>query len=516
MANFTARWAVQAGQPTAVAPLSQFALPGAGGWEQPGMATWGAPGVVGPAGVADGWPPAGGGGFGGAGLPSGGEWGVQILRSIDGRSAGFGDTAAVAAREGGEALSMKKGRWVDDSIYRGYLWAIRGAQRFVYIENQYFMGSSHAWQPKPSHAVDQLIPMELTLKILHKIRARRPFAVYVVIPLQPEGTSPAAVEEILFWQSQTVRAMYTRIGAALDEVYGPVGSGGSGVGGRPLPTDYLQFFCLLNRESTQHDPQGFVAAPSGSASEAPARHRRGAIYVRLGARMCGTTRCHSASSMGLWGGPCHLVLFFYAAPCGWCRPGASGGQPLTLRLPLRSRLPHLLSLSTSLGCLVHSSLRFLQQVHSKMAIIDDEFLIVGSANLNDRSMSGARDTEIAAAVHQPAHSRVRLVPGTPARGEVHAFRLSLWAEHAGVLETVFLGPEDPACARRLRAIAEANWVDYMEPTTADAVRDLRGHLAPYPYEVDAAGGVTPRGVRLPDLPFRVMGRDSFLPNTLTT
>jgi len=303
MANFTARWAVQAGRPTAVAPLSQFALPDAGGGVQPGMATWGAPGAVGPAGVADGWPPAGGGGFGGPGLRSGDEWGVQILRSIDGRSAGFGDTAAVAAREGGEALSMKKGRWVDDSIYRGYLWAIRGAQRFVYLENQYFMGSSHAWRPNPSDAVDQLIPMELTLKIIHKIRARCPFAVYVIIPLQPEGTSPAAVEEILFWQGQTVRAMYTRIGAALDEVYGPVGGGGSGGGGRPLPTDYLQFFCLLNRESTQHDPKGFVAAPAGSASGAPARHRRGAIYVRSGARICGTRRCHSASSMGSWGVP---------------------------------------------------------------------------------------------------------------------------------------------------------------------------------------------------------------------
>lgn len=155
-------------------------------------------------------------------------------------------------------------------------------------------------------------------------------------------------------------------------------------------------------------------------------------------------------------------------------------------------------------------------MHSKLAIVDDDFLLVGSANLNDRSLMGSRDTEIAAAVHQPAHSRARLAPTTPPRGEVHAFRMSLWAEHLGMLEDAFLAPETPACARRVRAIAEANWADFMDPAEGEAVRDMGGHLVPWPYEVDAGGGVTPRGVRLPDLPFRVMGRDSYLPNTLTT
>lgn len=297
MANFCHRWATQVPkQPGAVLPLNQFEVVsgyGVGSGSaissgQSSMDVWGGSGsgaVVGPAGVADGWPlptAANGAGIDADGFAAvtsrGEEWAVQILRSIDGRSAGFGDTVAVASREGGEVLTIKKGRLVDTSIYRGYIWAIRGARRFVYIENQYFMGSSHAWRPHPSGSVDQLIPMELALKIAHKIRAREPFSAYIVIPLQPEGTNANAVEEILFWQGQTVRMMYSRIGAVLDEVYGPVRTGGTD---RPLPTDYLQFFALLNRESTQHDPVGYVPAPVGSASEAPARYRRGAIYVRL-------------------------------------------------------------------------------------------------------------------------------------------------------------------------------------------------------------------------------------------
>lgn len=43
--------------------------------------------------------------------------------------------------------------------------------------------------------------MELALKIASKIRANERFAVYIVIPMWPEGApSSVSVQEILFWQ----------------------------------------------------------------------------------------------------------------------------------------------------------------------------------------------------------------------------------------------------------------------------------------------------------------------------
>ena len=36
---------------------------------------------------------------------------------------------------------------------------------------------------------------------------------------------------------------------------------------------------------------------------------------------------------------------------------------------------------------------------SKMMIVDDAYIIVGSANINERSMSGTRDTEMAVGYH---------------------------------------------------------------------------------------------------------------------
>lgn len=40
-------------------------------------------------------------------------------------------------------------------------------------------------------------------------------------------------------------------------------------------------------------------------------------------------------------------------------------------------------------------------VHSKGMIVDDEYVISGSANINQRSMDGSRDTEIAMGGYQP-------------------------------------------------------------------------------------------------------------------
>ena len=73
------------------------------------------------------------------------------------------------------------------------------------------------------------------------------------------------------------------------------------------------------------------------------------------------------------------------------------------------------------------TLRFPIYVHSKMMIVDDTYIIIGSANINQRSMAGTRDTEIAVGCFQPNLMN---------QGEVRKFRLSLWAEHLKVISRV--------------------------------------------------------------------------------
>ncbi len=42
-------------------------------------------------------------------------------------------------------------------------------------------------------------------------------------------------------------------------------------------------------------------------------------------------------------------------------------------------------------------------VHSKLMVVDDEYVIVGSANINQRSLDGDRDSELAVGACQPGH-----------------------------------------------------------------------------------------------------------------
>lgn len=58
-------------------------------------------------------------------------------------------------------------------------------------------------------------------------------------------------------------------------------------------------------------------------------------------------------------------------------------------------------------------------------IVDDRKLIIGSANINDRSLLGDRDSELGLYVEE--------TPSAPGEGVVANMRLRLMAEHLGVL-----------------------------------------------------------------------------------
>jgi phospholipase D1/2 len=168
------------------------------------------------------------------------SWNVQLFRSIDGGAAfGFPDTPDDATRAG---LVSGKNQIIDRSIQDAYIHAIRRARHFVYIENQYFLGSSYGWKADGIKPEDvgalHLIPKELALKVVSKIEAGERFAVYVVVPMWPEGIPESgSVQAILDWQRRTMDMMYTDIAQAIQA---------KGVDADPR--DYLTFFCLGNRE----------------------------------------------------------------------------------------------------------------------------------------------------------------------------------------------------------------------------------------------------------------------------
>ncbi|XP_010462361.1 PREDICTED: phospholipase D alpha 4-like [Camelina sativa] len=330
------------------------------------------------------------------------KWNVQVLRSIDHIS----------------ATEMPRGLSVEKSVHDGYVEAIRKAERFIYIENQYFMGSCDHWESKNDSGCTNLIPIEIALKIAAKIRTKERFAVYIVIPMWPEGPPESeTVEEILHWTRETMSMMYRIIGEAIWET-----------GDGSHPRDYLNFFCLANREEKKDGEFEPVSLP-------------------------------------------HQKTHYWNAQ--------------------RNR-------------------RFMVYVHSKLMIVDDAYVLIGSANINQRSMDGCRDTEIAIGCYQT---------DTNNTNEIRAYRLSLWYEHTGGQITAdnlsSSEPESLECVQGLRTVGEQMWEIY----SGDKVVDMLGiHLVAYPISVTRDGAIEEVGDGFfPDTKTLVKGkRSKMFPPVLTT
>ncbi|KAE9606609.1 putative phospholipase D [Lupinus albus] len=343
------------------------------------------------------------------------NWHVQIFRSIDsGSLKGFPKLVDVARSQN---LICSKDLVIDKSIQTAYIQAIRSAQHFIYIENQYFIGSSYAWPSYKDAGADNLIPMELALKIASKIKAKERFAVYIVLPMWPEGDPKSgAMQEILFWQSQTMRTMYNVVAKELKSMQLT----------DVHPQDYLNFYCLGNREEFNEE--------SSSTN---------------GSQVSGAYKCR----------------------------------------------------------------RFMIYVHAKGMIVDDEYVIVGSANINQRSMAGTKDTEIAMGAYQPHYtwSAKKRHPF----GQIYGYRMSLWREHLGMLEETFEEPERLECVRKVNEIAEDNWRRY----TSEDFSLLQGHILKYPVQVDSDGQISslPDCENFPDAGGKILGTQSpTIPDILTT
>ncbi|GMY34557.1 phospholipase D alpha 4 [Fagus crenata] len=337
-------------------------------------------------------------------IPSDRNWNVQVFRSIDHVS----------------ASQMFRNLTVEQSIHEGYIEAIRRAERFIYIENQYFIGGCHLWEKDQNCGCRNLIPIEIALKVVNKIKAKERFAVYILIPMCPEGVPESeVVHDILHWTRRTMSMMYKLIGEAIQE---------SGEPGHPR--DYLNFFCLANRE--EKGKEEFVPQHSP----------------------------HPETQY--WNAQNHR--------------------------------------------------RFMVYVHSKLMIVDDLYMLIGSANVNQRSMDGQRDTEIAIGCYQSKSDKDKM-----SGGDIHAYRMSLWYEHAGVAEELFQEPQSLECVQKMLSIGDQMWQIY----SGEDVVDMEGvHLLTYPVNVTQDGSVEDledNGVNFPDTRTPVRGRRIILlPTVFTT
>jgi phospholipase D1/2 len=329
-------------------------------------------------------------------------------------------------------LNQERGVSKDASVQEAMVHHIRRAEHCIYIESQYFLSSSHFWSKDTAVHCSNLVAAEITLKICAKIHAGQRFAAYILVPMWSEGIPESkAVQSILYWQYRTMESMYQRIAAAIQKKKEAAACIGDTFDAEP--TDYLNFYCLGQRET----------APVEFQTQTSARH-------------C----VHTASE------------------------------------------------------LLSRTRRHLVYVHSKMVIVDDAVALVGSANINQRSLDGSRDSEIVLGCWQQKYLADQQ---DIARGDVHGFRLQCFAHIMGVLDEAFRHPSSLECVHRVNEIARTNWNTY---TSDDVVRDMHpSFVLPYPIAIDTDTGsisaATENGC-FPDTNARILGSRTILPEFLTT
>jgi phosphatidylserine/phosphatidylglycerophosphate/cardiolipin synthase-like enzyme len=230
-----------------------------------------------------------------------GSCSVKVLRSVGHWSIGHSDNIC------------------EDSILKTWQETIRQAERFVYIESQFFIGSTGPGSGEPKNG----IPEAILERIIRAARAGQVFRVYVLIPMHPTGDYVHDLRPriIMHYEYLTIckgrRSLLERFQTACPGVD---------------PTEFICFTSLQN-----------------------------------------------------WGKLDDFV--------------------------------------------VHDQI----YVHSKLLIADDRVLVVGSANINDRSMLGARDTEVAVRIEDSQCLEVPLsdLPGQAflVGGAVHRLRRRLMNAH---------------------------------------------------------------------------------------
>ena len=105
-------------------------------------------------------------------------------------------------------------------------------------------------------------------------------------------------------------------------------------------------------------------------------------------------------------------------------------------------------------------------VHSKLMIVDDRIAIIGSANINDRSMLGSRDSEVAVMIEDTDMVDGKMKGQAYKVGKFsHSLRCHLMREHLGLLDTEIyevssLKVEDPLFHQDIWEITVENTLTY--------------------------------------------------------
>ena len=400
-----------------------------------------------------------------------GRMGHEIENRVGGRtgrpqSRGGGPMSCQLVRS---CTKWSNGTPTEHSVQNAYIDLIQNAKHFIYIENQFFITATGDKQSP----VKNLIGKALVERIIRAARNQEQFKIMVNIP-----SVPAFAGDLVDSQSLGTRAI-------MEFQYNSICRGGNSIMEEVAkaninPMDYIRFYNLRNYDRINVTPAQQQAEQSTGIGYDDARKQFEsqlgsgyAGYGEMGAQS-GQTQGYGVQQgppqfppppqQGQYQQPGQQNQYQQPGPqgsYGYQPPGQSGyGQQQGSQAGYQyqqaaQHAPHVKAdqWDTVSSCymLGGQDIRtvpwsgppeaeldaFVSEelyIHSKVMIVDDQTVICGSANLNDRSMLGTHDSEIALVINDGTSVQSTMA-GRPWRASRFAasLRRQLFRKHLGLL-----------------------------------------------------------------------------------
>jgi phospholipase D1/2 len=294
---------------------------------------------------------------------------------------------------------------------------IQNSQHFVYIENQFFITATSDEQ----HPVKNKIGAAIVERILRAAKAGEKYKVIVAMPSVPgfsgdlHGKSSVGTLAIMDFQYKSI----CRGGYSILEMIEKAGVD---------PKKYIQFYNLRNYDRINTSAAMSETEQAGNVRYETACKERddlvGVGYLRRGGEETEVEDGGSSTRYDRHQQAAHTVK-----PSQGSQYDTVSSSYMLDGPPLTS-IPWSGSPDSELNAYVSEEL----YIHTKCLIADDRVVIVGSANLNDRSQLGDHDSEIAVVIEDPTPVN-SYMNGQPFQASQFAasLRRQIFRKHLGLL-----------------------------------------------------------------------------------